>query len=77
MPRYTDELRDLFNESLECCVDKTVFVPIEEITEVVGEFIESSYEELAELDDEFIIEEKSSWPSCLGNTIGFYVSQHP
>ena len=69
MPKYTDELRDLFFEILECSSDHTVFVTVEEIAEVMGgEFDESSYDELAELYDDYFIAEEQG---------GFYVSHHP
>ena len=74
---HTAELRQLFLMLLDN-QDEPVFVPIERITEIIGEWEESgggyAYDKLDELGDEFEIEEKSSWPTCLGNTVGFYVA---
>ena len=70
MLKHTDELRDLFSGSLERVKphDHSVFITVDEIAEIIGEFDESSYTELAELGDEYLIEEEGG---------GFYVSHHP
>jgi hypothetical protein len=64
------KIRQLFLELLGN-QNETVFVPIGRITEIVGEHYLDCLDELGY---EFEIEEKSSWPSCLGNTVGFYIA---
>jgi len=67
---HITKLRQLFLELLDNQVD-AIFVPIGRITEIVGEHYLDCLDELG---NEFGIEEKSSWPSCLGNTVGFYIN---
>mgnify|MGYP003671228079 CR=1 FL=1 len=70
-PTYLSlKLRNLFDECLENAKphDQTVFITVDEIAEIVGEFNESTYGELDGLSNEYTIGEEQG---------GFYVSRHP
>ena len=63
-----EALHALFTEQTEDAGNESVFVPIEEIAEAFGgNFDEDSYEALAELSDDFEIEEEGG---------GFFVSRN-